>query len=328
MMHVDIKEIFTQSRAALTRHGAEDWIAEEVASAIAAAESHGNKICGLYYLESYCQQLVSGRVSGSAVPEVSRPRPGVVAVDAQYGFAQAAFSRGLEPAVQAVRENGIATLAIAHAHTCTSLGYFTEQIARRGFMAIGATNATPAVAPPGGRLKAIGTNPFAFSVPDGAGGIAMQFDFSTSAVARGKITMAQAAGKPIPEGWAVDADGQPTTDPDAALAGSLASMGGYKGWGLGLMVELLAAGLTGSLNSVDIAPLKAPEGGPHDIGQTYILIDPSFSPDFADRFRRLAEVVSADENGRLPGADRQPMQTVEVDDAVWRQVQDLSGDPL
>ena len=231
MVAVTLDEIESTTRAALMRHGAAEWIAAHVADAVRKAESTGNRICGLYYLESYCKQLETGRVRGDVTPEVSQPRPGVVAVDARMGFAQPAFARALPQAVTAARECGVASLAVGHAHTCTSLGYFTEQIARAGLIGLGMTNASPIVAPPGGKTRVIGTNPIAFSVPDGAGGIAMQFDQSTTTVALGKITMAKAAGERIPEGWAVDAEGRPTTDPEAALAGSLVSMGGYKGWG-------------------------------------------------------------------------------------------------
>jgi len=181
------------------------------------------------------------QMSGVVEPEVTRPRPGAVKADAKFGFAQPAFARGFSEACTAARENGVATLAVAHAHTCTSLGFFTEQFAAAGLIAIGMTNASPVVAPPGGNAKTIGTNPIAMSVPGENGGVAMHFDFSTSAVALGKITMAKAAGDTIPLGWAVDASGAPTTDPEAALGGALVSAGGYKGWGFGLMVELLAA---------------------------------------------------------------------------------------
>lgn len=118
----------------------------------------------------------------------------------------------------------MASLAVGHAHTCTSLGFFTGQIAREGLIGIGFTNASPIVAPPGGKTRVIGTNPIAFSAPDGKGGIALQFDQSTTTVALGKITMAKAAGESIPDGWALDADGAPTTDPAKAPAGSLVSM--------------------------------------------------------------------------------------------------------
>ncbi len=325
MPQISIAEIEDRSKAALVRHGAAEWIAAEVARAVGRAEATGNVICGLYYLESYCQQLRTGRVKGDVEPVVSRPRPGVVRVDARIGFAQPAFARALSEALVAARENGTATLAVGHAHTCTSLGYFTEQIARKGLIAIGFTNATPIVAPPGGKARVIGTNPIAFSVPDAAGGIAMQFDFSTSAVALGKITMAKAAGEKIPFGWAVDATGNPTTDPEAALSGALLSSGGHKGWGFGLMAELLAAGMTGGLNSLDVTPLKAPEGPPHDLGQFYILIDPATSPDFAARFARLAEAIAADEGARLPGARIKGGDAAEVPDPLWQSVLSLAG---
>lgn len=318
-MKVALREIETTVARALIRHGAAEWVAAEVASAVAEAEGLGNRICGLYYLESYCQQLRSGRVRGDAEPDVTRPRPGSVVADARFGFAQPAFARALPQAVEAARDCGVASLAVAHAHTCTSLGFFTARIARQGMIALGFTNATPVVAPPGGRTRVIGTNPISFAVPDGQGGVAMLFDQSTTAVALGKVTMAKAAGEAIPEGWAVDAEGRPTTDADAALAGSLLSVGGYKGWGFGLMAELLAAGMTGSRAGPDIGPLKAVEGAPHDIGDYYLLIDPALSGAFHDRFSRVAGMVAQDEGARIPGAGRAAADPAELDPAAWAQ---------
>ncbi|MFN3209936.1 MAG: Ldh family oxidoreductase [Roseovarius sp.] len=325
-MQVTLDKIEATAKAALAKHGAEDWIAGEVAAAVREAEGLGNRICGLYYLESYCQQLQSGRVKGDAVPEVRRPRPGVVEVDAKFGFAQAAFSRALPEAVRAAREMGTISLAVCHAHTCTSLGYFTAQIARAGFIVLGMTNATPVVAPPGGKSRVIGTNPISFAVPDGKGGVAMLFDQSTTTVALGKITMAKAAGEPIPEGWAVDAEGRPTTDPEAALKGSLVSMGGYKGWGFGLMAELLAAGMTGSRAGVDLGPLKAPEGEPHDIGDFYLIIDPDVSGGtFLDRLAQVSDAVQRDDGARMPGQARTVRDPVTVDPGAWALAQRLAG---
>ena len=325
MVSVTLDEIEETTCAALIRHGASDWVADCVADAVRKAESVGNKICGLYYLESYCTQLITGRVKGDVEPEVSRPRPGVVEVDAKFGFAQPAFARGLPEVVKAARENGVASLAVGHAHTCTSLGYFTEQIAREGLIGFGLTNASPIVAPPGGKTRVIGTNPIAFSVPDENGGIAMQFDQSTTTVALGKITMAKAAGEKIPEGWAVDSEGRPTTDPEAALGGSLVSMGGYKGWGFGLMAELLAAGMTGGVVSRDVKPLKAPDGPPHDLGQYYLLMDPEGSGAFFDRLAAVEAGVVQDEGARMPGQGKSPMNPVDLDEGVWTQVRGLAG---
>jgi (2R)-3-sulfolactate dehydrogenase (NADP+) len=159
-------------------------------------------------------------------------------------------------------------------------------------------------------------------VPDGRGGVCFQFDFSTSAVALGKITMAAAAGESIPLGWAVDADGAPTTDPAAALAGSLVSAGDYKGYGIGLMVEVLAAALTGGRLSPDVPPLKTPQGPPHDLGQFYIVIDPQgYSGDgFYERLESLAKSITDQPGARLPGAQRTLPKAVEVEDEVWNAV--------
>ncbi|MEM1076831.1 MAG: Ldh family oxidoreductase [Pseudomonadota bacterium] len=322
-----LDEIENLTLKALSAYGAAPFAAAEVARAVRAAEGYGNKICGLYYVESYCLQLASGRVKGRVDPTVTRPRPGTVKVDAAFGFAQPAFAFGLVPSLDAARQCGTATLAVAHAHTCTSLGYFTEQIALAGMIGIGFTNATPVVAPPGGKRRVLGTNPIAFSVPDGEGGLALHMDQSTTTVALGKITMAKAAGEMIPLGWALDADGQPTTDPDAALQGSLVSTGGYKGWGFGLMAEILAAAMTGSILSKDVEPLKAREGKPHDLGQFYILIDPTTSDVFGARLRALAESVAGEGGGRLPGQVRRIADTVDVADAVWDRMLELSAGP-
>jgi len=319
-----LDEIEAVTRAALKAHGAEPFAAAEVARAVREAERYGNRICGLYYLESYCQQLRSGRVKGDVTPHVVLPRPAAVVVDAQFGFAQPAFAYGMTPALDAARQYGTASLAVAHAHTCTSLGYFTEQIARAGCICIGFTNASPIVAAPGGKSRVIGTNPIAFSVPDGEGGLALHFDQSTTTVALGKITMAKAAGERIPEGWALDADGQPTTDPEVALAGSLVSVGGYKGWGFGLMAEILAAGMTGSVLSRDVKPLKAPEGAPHDLGQYYLILDPSVAAGFDAKIADLTRAASADPGTRMPGQGRTGSDPVDVPDAIWALVNGLA----
>lgn len=320
-----LEDVQQAATTALIRHGADQWIAREVAHAIRKAEATGNLICGLYYLESYCKQLRSGRVNGSVEPVVTQPRTATVKVDAGLGFAQSAFTRALPNALTVAKEAGTCSLAVCHAHTCTSLGYFTEQIAEAGFIGIGFTNASAVVSPPGGSKAVIGTNPIAMSVPARTGGVAFQFDQSTSAVALGKITMAAAAGETIPLGWAVDANGEPTTDPTVALQGSLVSTGGYKGYGFGLMAEVLAAAVTGSVNSLDVKGLKAPDGPPHDLGQFYFLLDPTaVSGDtFWQRLARMSDAIDEQENARLPGANRQLPDTVTIDTAIWTLAQSL-----
>jgi (2R)-3-sulfolactate dehydrogenase (NADP+) len=326
MPHVSLNDIEATTARALERHGASPQTAQQVARAVRVAEANGNRICGLYYVDSYCSQLRNGRVFGDVKPVVNTDRPGAVRVDAKFGFAQAAFAAGFDATVASARANGTAALSIEHSHTCTSLGYFTEQFAEVGLLALGATNSTARVSPPGGSVPILGTNPMAMAVPARDGGVAFQFDYSTSAVALGKITMAAAASEAIPLGWAVDADGNETTDPNEALKGSLLSAGGYKGYGLGLMVEVLAGALTGSLMSSQIPPLKAPEGPHHDIGQFYLVIDPTgFSGDgFWDRLDLISEAVNAQPGARLPGAGRTDPDSVELESAVWESVQALA----
>ncbi|MEM6886815.1 MAG: Ldh family oxidoreductase [Pseudomonadota bacterium] len=319
-----LDEIEVLTDRALRTCGAAESVAASVAHAVRVAEGYGNKICGLYYVESYCLQLGTGRVLGDVAPEVSAPKPAAICVDARMGFAQPAFAAGLPRTMEAAKRYGTASLAIAHAHTCTSLGYFTEQIARAGFLGLGFTNASPIVAAPGGKTRVLGTNPISFAVPDGDGGIAMQFDQSTTTVALGKITMAKAMGQNIPEGWALDAAGQPTTCPEAALNGSLVSAGGYKGWGFGLLAEVLAAVLTGSTLSRNVNPLKSPGGAPHNLGQYYIVIDPEHAPDFSQRMLMLERYVAFDQGTRMPGQNKQITEHVEITDAVWNRLEELA----
>lgn len=316
---VSLDTIEATAQAALIKHGAKPWIADAVAHAVREAEAAGNIICGLYYLESYCIQLTSGRVSGTVEPQVSRPKTASVKVDAGNGFAQPAFLRGLPDALSVARQAGTCALAICHSHTCTALGYFTAQIANAGMIGIGFTNASAVVSPPGGNQAVLGTNPIAMSIPQQGGGIAFQFDQSTSAIALGKITMAASNGEKIPLGWAVDKDGNPTDDPTAALQGSLVSTGGYKGYGFGLMAEVLAAAVTGSVNSLDVKAIKLAEGPPHNLGQFYFLIDPTtFSGDtFWQRIARLSEAVGKQPGTRLPGSAPRNLESVSVSADLW-----------
>lgn len=319
-MKLTVSDIVAASDAALRAHGAGAWQAGEVAKAIGRAEATGNVICGLYYLESYCQQLVSGRVSGQVDPEVRRMRPGHVEVDAKLGFAQPAFAQGLPVATAAAGECGIALFSVTHAHTCTSLGYFTEQIAEAGMIGLGFTNASAIVAPPGGKSRVLGTNPIAVTIP-GENGPAMHADFSTAAIALGKITMAKAAGENIPLGWAVDRDGNPTTDPAAALEGSLVSAAAYKGWALGLLVEFLAAGLTGCATSTETSAIKAPSGSPHNLAQTYILIDPADRQvGLNDLAERIRDAIASDGDVRIPGSPRKDTDHPDIDAVLWEKV--------
>ena len=327
-IEVNLSEVEALTEKALTSHGASVWIAKSVARAVRTAEAKGNLICGLYYLESYCSQLITGRVNGAVEPIVTLPKAASIHVDAKFGFAQAAFERAMPLTIETAVKTGTCSLAISHSHTCTSLGYFTEQIAKSGFIGIGFTNASAVVSPPGGNKAILGTNPIAMAIPSKNGDIAFQFDQSTSAIALGKITMAASAGEAIPLGWAVDSNGNDTTDPNKALKGSLKSSGDYKGWGFGLMTEVLAAAFTGSVNSLDVKGLKLPEGKPHNLGQCYLILDPNtHGNSFFDRIDRIINAVAEQEGTRLPGSNFIMPEFVKIERKILDQLNKLSKGP-
>ena len=327
-IEVNLSEVEALTEKALTSHGASVWIAKSVARAVRTAEAKGNLICGLYYLESYCSQLITGRVNGTVEPIVTLPKAASIHVDAKFGFAQAAFERAMPLSIETAVKTGTCSLAISHSHTCTSLGYFTEQIAKSGFIGIGFTNASAVVSPPGGNKAILGTNPIAMAIPSKNGDIAFQFDQSTSAIALGKITMAASAGEAIPLGWAVDSNGNDTTDPNKALKGSLKSSGDYKGWGFGLMTEVLAAAFTGSVNSLDVKGLKLPEGKPHNLGQCYLILDPNtHGNSFFDRIDRIINAVAEQEGTRLPGSNFIMPEFVKIERKILDQLNKLSKGP-
>jgi (2R)-3-sulfolactate dehydrogenase (NADP+) len=166
------------------------------------------------------------------------------------------------------------------------------------------------------------------AVPSPNKTVAFQFDQSTSAIAIGKIRMAAAANEAIPEGWAIDRDGNPTTNAEAALGGSLLSSGGYKGYGFGLMAEVLASALTGSVSSINAPPLKTTNDEPHSLGQSYILIDPDFNgkkDQFSEHISKLSTAVEHQPKARLPGSKKKLSSNIEIDATLWDQVLKLSS---
>ena len=312
---------------ALRRHGASRSAANEVAKASRRAEQIGNTHCGLGHLERDCEQLLSGRVTGKAVPRMHRIRPGLIQVDAANGFAQPAFALGLPDAVSGANSLGVAVLAVSRAYTCAALGYFPERIAEHGFIGVAFTNASASVAAPGGSKPLLGTNPIAMSIPDGKGGIAFQFDQCTSAANLRHVREAAQRSELIPQGWAVSGDGSLTTDPHEALAGALLPAGGSRGFGIGLMSEVLASFFTDSAMSLDTKSLQAPVGPPHGLGVFCLLLDPTAiaGDRFGHNVERLKDAIASQPGTRLPGTTRKAQVNVTVDCALWEKAQSLAA---
>jgi (2R)-3-sulfolactate dehydrogenase (NADP+) len=324
---VSVEELEAVMSRALRRHGASEFAASEVARALRRAQQNGNTSCGLGHLEGDCAQLLSGRVAGQATPAVHRTRPGLVHVDADGGFAQPAFAIGLPDALGAAESLGVSAIAVSRAHTCAALGYFPETIAEHGYIGVAFTNASASVTAPGGSKPLLGTNPIAMSVPDGQGGVAFQFDQCTSAANLRRVREAAERSEPIPEGWAVSRDGLPTTDPSEALAGALLPVGGNRGFGFGLMSEVLASFFTNSAMSLDTASLKAVSGPPHHLGLFCLLLDPTViaGEQFVRNVERLKSAIRAQPGTRLPGARRGAQASLSVDRALWERAQTLAA---
>jgi len=299
-------EIEALALLALTRAGATAANAAPLARAIAEAERDGIASHGLMYLPTYVEHLGCGKVDGRAEPVLAQPKPGVVTVDAATGFAHPAIVLGEGPLIVAARSQGIACLAIHHSYNCGVLGHHTERIAKSGVLALGFTNAPASIAPIGGKRPVVGTNPFSLAAPDGSGEAVLVIDQSASVVAKSEVMKRARAGEPIPEGWVLDAEGNPTVDAEAGLKGSMAPSGGYKGVGVGLMVELFAAAMTGAELGIDAAPFSGTAGGPPRTGQFFIAIDPGASAGgaFEARLSRLVAAIRAQEGARVPGARR------------------------
>ncbi len=301
-----LAEIEELAWRALTAAGTSDANARALARATAATEGDGVSSHGLAYIPIYCEHVRCGKVDGHARPELSCPYPSVVAVDAASGFAHPAIDLGFEALISAAHAQGTAALAVRNSYNCGVLGYHTRRLAEAGLLAIGFTNAPASIAPVGGSRAIVGTNPFSLAAPDGAGGTAILIDQSASVVAKSEIMKRARTGTPIPQGWALDPDGRPTTDPDVALTGSMAPVGGYKGVGMALMVEIMAAAMTGATLGVNASPFSGPQGGPPNTGQFFLAIDPDATSHglFNERLGVLVDGLRAQPGARIPGDGR------------------------
>jgi len=287
----------------LTRCRTDADNAESVARALVGAEAEGQKGHGLSRLPSYAAQAQVGKVDGMAKPALEWRRPAAAVVDAKHGFAYPAIDLAIAALPQAARTSGIAAAAITRSHHCGVVGHPVERLAGEGLVALMFANTPAAIAPWGGAKAVFGTNPIAFACPL-PGKPPVVVDLSLSKVARGNILAAKQKGEAIPEGWALDAAGKPTTDAAAALAGTMLPLGDAKGTALALIVELLSAGLTNAHFAADASSFLDAKGPPPGTGQLLIAFDPGAFGGTLDHFGALAAAIEAQPGARLPGARR------------------------
>ncbi|SHJ09392.1 (2R)-3-sulfolactate dehydrogenase (NADP+) [Shimia gijangensis] len=307
MKTLSLAEIEELSLRALIAAGTSQDNARALAAATAATEADGIASHGLAYIPIYCEHVQCGKVDGHAKPTVELPKPGVVTVDAASGFAHPSIDLGFERLIPLAREQGVAALAIRNSYNCGVLGYHTYRLAAAGLLGIGFTNAPASIAPSGGAKPVVGTNPFSVAAPGPEGEPTILIDQSASTIAKSEVMKHAREGKPIPEGWALDAQGNPTTDPDVGLKGSMAPSGGYKGVGIALLTELMAAAMTGATLGINASPFSGTVGGPPRTGQFFLAIDPGATSGggFGERLAALAEAIHVQDGAHLPGDGRQ-----------------------
>jgi (2R)-3-sulfolactate dehydrogenase (NADP+) len=292
--------------SALTGAGTTPRNATYFTEAILDTELSGLEGHGFYWLQYYCAHVSSGKVDGKARPKVKRLSPVSFMVDAKRGFAHPAIEEGFKTLVPAAKRYGIAALGISKSYNAATLGFHTGTLARQGLVAFGFTNSTPAIAPVGGTMPVIGTNPMSFAVPAPRGKIAFIVDQSSSAVAWTAVKTAADAGRAIPLGWALDHSGKATTDAKKGLAGSMVPAGGYKGFGQALIVETMCAALAASFRGPQMGSFSESDGKQIGCGQFFIAIDPKrFSGAMFDKqVRALTKSIVSQSGARMPNARR------------------------
>ncbi len=317
---------------ALTANRTSESNATQVAAAIVRAEADGLKGHGASRVPFYAAQAKSGKVDGNAVPECHDIGSGARRIDAKQGFSYPAINLAIEQLKEMTSDCGIAAAAVANSHHAGAAGQPVEKLAEAGLVGLFFANSPEAIAPWGGNQALFGTDPIAFAAPRKSQP-PLVIDMSLSKVARGKIMVAAQQGDAIPEGWALDAEGNPTTDAKAAMAGTMLPMGDAKGAQLVLMVELFAAALTGSLFGYEASSFFEAEGPAPRTGQFLIALDPDrFSNGvFAARLEALIAAILEQEGTRLPGARRFALRAaaerdgVTLPDALHNEINAMAG---
>ncbi|WP_166429917.1 Ldh family oxidoreductase [Nesterenkonia sphaerica] len=320
----------------LSAAGLPDADARIVASSLVDANLRGVHSHGVSRIPIYVDRLRRGLVNTDPQVKVVREAGGTLVVDGDNGMGQVVLQRSLELGLQRVPEHRTVSVAVRGSNHYGSGAYFARQAAASGLAMFLYGNAPATMAAFGGRDRFLGTNPYTFAVPAGDRE-PMVLDMATSVVARGKIIAAAQLGYPIPEGWAVDENGVATTDAEAALAGSVLPFGGPKGYGIALIVEVMAAMFSGAHSGPQVGDLYEDLDRPQGVGAFFTLHDiEAFVPanEFAERMEWLYEAIkkSGPPDGEvlLPGeleeraAQRQLREGIAVPPAVIAQLEELS----
>jgi delta1-piperideine-2-carboxylate reductase len=303
---VSLAEIAELTTQVFASNGCDEANTAALVRTVVGAERDGSHSHGLFRVPGYVASLRSGKVNGKAAPSIGYRSPVVISVHGNDGFAPLVLEQALAPLSSAARTFGVAVAALTHTHHFAALWPETEALAACGLIGLACVCYLPVVAPAGGREPLFGTNPLSIAWPR-HGRAPVVLDMATAAMARGEISIAARDGKSVPLGTGLDAAGQPTTDPREILNGVMLPFGGYKGSGLALMVELLAAGALGERFSFEAAAADNRDGGPPRGGEFLLALNPDIlaGPGWAEHCEAFFARFDAIEGARLPGSRRQ-----------------------
>ena len=338
---IPIPDLTALATGALRASGASEAMARTTAKYLVAADTQGLGTHGVARVPTYCGHLKSGRARGDAVPCIANQKAAACLIDAGDGLGFEPCEFALAEAINRAQEHGAGFAGVTRSHHCGALGILLEAVAARGMVGLAFSNASAAIMAWGGKRPLFGTNPVAAifprktqrvdslpAEPAACGQRAHAFaatedytestglrrrplviDMSLTQVTRGQIMLLANEGKPIPAGWGMDEDGNPTTDAQKILVGgSLHAVGGLKGTMLALAVELLCCALMGAALSHEVGSIYVHDGAPMNLGQAFLVIDPAALAGSAAYFERIETLIAAmseDDEVRLPGQRRE-----------------------
>jgi LDH2 family malate/lactate/ureidoglycolate dehydrogenase len=314
-----------------------------VAHVLVEAEARGIESHGVRMLPGYVSRLRAGGFNAAARPHVVREGLAVALLDGENGLGPLVATRAMEVAIAKARTAGIGACAACHSNHYGAAVCYALQACRQGLIGIATTNSVAAVAPPGGRVGRVGNTATAYAIPTEEEA-PLALDISMSTAARSRFVLHAERNEPLPEGWAIDAEGRPTTDPKAGLGGYLLPLGsptaGHKGFGLAMLMDTLAGALSGARFGIDIQRLGDDDPRPIGIGHFLLAIDPSSFGDPAE-FRKKIDRMIRDlrDTPTQPGVERiyapgersharwleAQARGVEVPERVLKRIKELAG---
>ncbi len=264
--------------------------AARFAEVLVDADLRGVSTHGVSRLNIYLKRIEAGLIDPRAELMIDRLSGSILALNAGNGLGQVQARKALDMLLPLTRQNGVAAATIRNSQHFGALSWYCNYVARQRMVLLAMTNCEPAMSPEGGYEAFFGTNPIAASFPTGKG-FPVKIDLATSTVARGNIIAAQKKGAAIPEGWALDREGNPTTDASAALLGTVLTMAGHKGYALAMMVELFSGVLSGAAIGADVGSMYKNMNRQQDVGHFFCLFDIEAFLDYKEYLCRVDATI-------------------------------------